>query len=285
MVPNFETMKKDKKVLLVILDGFGEAPAGPGNAVTLAKTPHLKKLRAQYPHSLLQTTGEAVGLVKGSMGGSEVGHFTMGAGRVVPQFLLAINRAIKDKSFFKNPALRGAFDHAKKNQKKLHLVGMISDKGVHSDISHLLALIDWAAKEKLKNVFIHCITDGRDVEERSAERFIKMIEHKIAQKKTGRIATLIGRYFAMDRDKNWDRTEKAYRLMTVGEGEAFKDPKKAIKACYAKDAKLTDYYLPPILIEKGGLVETGDSVIFFNYRTDRTKELTAAFTEPNFKEF
>jgi 2,3-bisphosphoglycerate-independent phosphoglycerate mutase len=276
---------KKKKVLLVILDGFGEGPKGPGNAVMLANTPHLKKLRAQYPHSLLQTTGEAVGLIEGSMGGSEVGHFTMGAGRVVPQFLLAINRAIKDKSFFKNPALKGAFDHAKKDGKKLHLVGMISDKGVHSDISHLLALIDWAAKEKLKNVYIHCITDGRDVEERSAERFIKIIEQKISQKKTGRIATLIGRYFAMDRDKNWDRTEKAYRLMTVGEGETFKDPKKAIKSCYTKDSKLTDYYLPPILIEKEGLVETGDSVIFFNYRTDRTKELTAAFTEPNFKEF
>ncbi len=274
-----------KKVLLVILDGFGEGPKNPGNAVMLANTPNLKKLRAQYPHGLLQATGEAVGLVKGSMGGSEVGHFTMGAGRVVPQFLLAINRAIKDKSFFKNPALKGAFDHAKKHGKKLHLVGMISDKGVHSDVSHLLALLDWAAKEKLKKVYVHCIADGRDVEERSVERFIKMIEKKIAEKKVGKIATMVGRYFAMDRDKNWNRTEKAYRLMTAGEGEAFKDPKKAVKAAYAKDAKLTDYYLPPILIDKNGLVETGDAVIFFNYRTDRTKQLTSAFVDPDFKEF
>ncbi len=278
-------MEKDKKVLLVILDGVGEAPAGPGNAVTLAKTPNFTKLRAKYPHSLIQTTGEAVGLVEGSMGGSEVGHFTMGAGRVVPQFLLAINRAIKDGSFRKNPALKGAFDHAKKNGKKLHLVGMISDMGVHSDISHLLALIDWAADAKLKKVYIHCIADGRDVEERSVERFIKMIQKKIAERKIGKIATMVGRYFAMDRDKNWGRTEKAYRLMTMGEGESFADPKKAVESAYAKDAKLTDYYLPPIVIDKGGLVESDDAMIFFNYRTDRTAQLTAAFTEPGFNEF
>jgi 2,3-bisphosphoglycerate-independent phosphoglycerate mutase len=278
-------MKNEKKVLLVILDGFGEAPAGPGNAVTLAKTPNLKNLRAKHPHSLVQTTGEAVGLVEGSMGGSEVGHFTMGAGRVVPQFLLAINRAIKDGSFRKNPALKGAFDHAKKNGKKLHLVGMISDMGVHSDISHLLALIDWAADEKLKKVYIHCIADGRDVEERSVERFIQRIQGKITERKTGKIATLVGRYFGMDRDKNWGRTETAYRLMTKGEGEAVEDPIAAVTSAYAKDAKLTDYYLPPIVLDKNGLVETDDAVIFFNYRTDRTGQLTAAFTEPGFKEF
>jgi len=278
-------MKPMKKVLLVILDGFGEAPAGPGNAVTLAKTPNLKYLREKYPHSLVQTTGEAVGLVEGSMGGSEVGHFTMGSGRIVPQFLLAINRAIKDGSFRKNPALKGAFDHAKKNGKKLHLVGMISDKGVHSDLSHLLALIDWAAREKLKNVYIHCITDGRDVEERSAERFIKAIQEKIAATKTGKIATLVGRYFAMDRDKNYGRTETAYRLMTKGEGEPCEDPVAAIASAYVRDPKLTDYYLPPIVVDKKGLVETDDAVIFFNYRTDRTKQLTEAFTEPKFKEF
>jgi 2,3-bisphosphoglycerate-independent phosphoglycerate mutase len=279
------SMKKEKKVLLVILDGFGEAPAGPGNAVTLAKTPHLTALRSEYPHSLLQTTGEAVGLVEGSMGGSEVGHFTMGAGRIVPQFLLAINWAIKDGSFRKNPALKGAFDHAKKTGKKLHFMGMISDMGVHSDISHLLALVDWAADERLEKVYIHCVTDGRDVEERSAERFIKMVQKKVAERKTGKIATLVGRYFAMDRDKNWDRTEKAYRLMTVGEGEVAKDPLEAVESEYSKDDKLTDYYLPPIVVDKKGLVEADDAVIFFNYRTDRTAQLTAAFTDPKFSEF
>ncbi|MBI5422148.1 2,3-bisphosphoglycerate-independent phosphoglycerate mutase [Candidatus Peregrinibacteria bacterium] len=278
-------MKNENKVLLLILDGFGEAPAGPGNAVTLAKTPHLAELRSKYPHSLVQTSGEAVGLVEGSMGGSEVGHFTMGAGRIVPQFLLAINWAIKDGSFYTNPALKSAFDEVKKTGKKLHLVGMISDKGVHSDISHLLALIDWAAKEKLEQVFIHCITDGRDVEERSATRYLKMVQEKIAESKVGKIATIVGRYFAMDRDRNFDRTEMAYRLMTQGEGEAFADPLKAIESAYAKDAALTDYYLPPIVVDKDGVVETGDAVIFFNYRTDRTKQLTAAFTEPDFTHF
>ncbi len=273
------------KVLLVIFDGFGEAPADPGNAVTLAKTPHLKALRSRYPHGLLQTSGEAVGLVEGSMGGSEVGHFTMGAGRIVPQFLLAINRAIHDGSFFKNPALKSAFDHVKKTKKKLHLVGMISDKGVHSDIAHLLALLDWAAQEKLHNVYIHCIADGRDVEERSVERYLKQVQQKIHETGTGKIATVIGRFFAMDRDKNWDRTEKAYRLMTVGEGEACKDPIKAVLEYYKKDPALTDYYLPPLLIDPNGTVEEDDAVIFFNYRTDRTRQLTAAFTEPEFSPF
>jgi len=283
-----------KKVLLVILDGFGEAPPGPGNAITLAKTPNFQKLRAQYPHSTLKCSGEAVGLIEGSMGGSEVGHFTMGAGRVVPQFLLAINRAIKDRSFFKNPALKGAFDHAKSNNpserhgragKKLHLIGMISDKGVHSDISHLLVLIDWAAKARLKNVYIHAITDGRDVEEHSAARFIKQIEGQIKKSKVGKITTMIGRYFAMDRDKNWNRTQEAYLLMTKGKGESVKNPIKAIQAHYDKDAKLTDYYLPPLLIDKNGLIEDDDAVIFFNYRTDRTRQLTSAFVDPDFKEF
>jgi 2,3-bisphosphoglycerate-independent phosphoglycerate mutase len=276
--------KMKNKVLLVICDGFGEAPRSKGNAVKLAKTPNINMLRSKYPFGILQCTGEAVGLTKGNMGGSEVGHFTIGAGRVVPQFELAINLAIKNKSFYKNPALAGAFKHAKKTG-SLHLVGMISDKGVHSHIDHLLALLDWAAKDKIKNVFIHCITDGRDVEERSAERYIKQIQDKIKKVKVGKIATIIGRYFAMDRDTNWARTEKAYRLMTLGDGESFKDPISAIKSCYKKYPKLSDYYLPGMLIEKSGLVKDGDAVIFFNYRTDRTKQLTTAFTDPTFKEF
>ena len=187
-----------KKVILVILDGFGEAPAGPGNAVTLAKTPNLHRLRAEYPHSILQCTGEAVGLVEGSMGGSEVGHFTIGAGRIVPQFLLAVNRSIKDKSFFKNPALAGAFENAKKG-KKLHFVGMISDEGVHSHIDHLFALLEWSKKEKLKEVYVHCIADGRDVEERSVKEFLTKFQNKIDELGVGKIATLIGRYYSMDR--------------------------------------------------------------------------------------
>ena len=169
----------DKKVLLVIFDGFGEGPEGPGNAVKLAKTPNIDKLRDKYPFSLLQCTGEAVGLTEGAMGGSEVGHFTMGAGRIVPQFLLAINRAIEDGSFYKNPALSDAFNYAKKSGKKLHLFGMISDEGVHSHIDHLFTLLEWAKKENLEDVYIHCIGDGRDVEERSIKEFMGKLQSKI----------------------------------------------------------------------------------------------------------
>ena len=274
-----------KKVILVIFDGFGEAPEGPGNAVTLAKTPNLDQLREKYPFGILQASGEAVGLVEGAMGGSEVGHFTMGAGRIVPQFLLAINRAIEDKSFFKNPALTDAFNYVKKSNKKLHLLGMISDKGVHSDINHLLALLEWAKKEGLKDVYVHCIGDGRDVKERSIKKFLKTVQDKIDELGVGKITSIIGRYYSMDRDKNWNRTVEGYRLMTQGKGETFDDPFKAIDYFYEKDPELTDYYMPPILIDKNGLVETGDAVIFFNYRTDRTRQLTTAFVDPDFKEF
>ncbi len=273
------------KVLLVILDGFGEGPAGPGNAVTLAKTPNLDKLRAKYPHSILQCTGEAVGLTKGAMGGSEVGHFTMGAGRIVPQFLLAINRSIQDGSFRENEALKGAFHYAKKSKKKLHLMGMISDEGVHSHIEHLFALLEWAKDEGLEDVYVHCIADGRDVEERSVKEFLTKLQNKISELGVGKIATLIGRYFSMDRDKNYNRTAEGYRLLTQGKGEEFDDVMKAVDHFYENDKELTDYYLPPMLLDKNGLVETNDTLIFFNYRTDRTKQLTNAFTDPDFKEF
>jgi 2,3-bisphosphoglycerate-independent phosphoglycerate mutase len=319
------------KVLLTILDGFGQAPEGPGNAVALAKTPNLDKLLAQYPHSTLQCTGEAVGLVEGAMGGSEVGHFTMGAGRIVPQFLLAINRAIKDGSFCENKALFGAFEYAKKSGRKLHLMGMISDEGVHSHIDHLFALLEWAKDENLEHVYIHCIGDGRDVEERSIKRYLKKIQAKISELGVGQITTIIGRYYAMDRDRNFDRTVVAYRMLTEGktdlssgtstnpaphganlispprrtpETEKFlssrakprdltdspselliTDPLAAVDHFYSDDPKLTDYYLPPAVLDKNGLIETGDAVIFFNYRTDRTRQLTAAFTDPDFTEF
>lgn len=274
-----------RKVLLVIFDGFGEAPADPGNAIALAKTPHLDELRSKYPHGLLQASGEAVGLVEGAMGGSEVGHFTMGAGRITPQFLLAINQGIEDGSFFEKQPLVDVFSYTKKSGKKLHLLGMVSDKGVHSDIDHLLTLLEWAKKEDLGKVYIHAIADGRDVKERSVKGFIETVQKKIDELKLGNIATLVGRYYSMDRDKNWDRTAEGYRLMTQGKGESFDDPLKAVDHFYGKDSELTDYYLPPILLNKNGLVETGDAVIFFNYRTDRTRQLTTAFVDPDFTEF
>lgn len=273
------------KVILVILDGFGEAPAGPGNAITLAKTPALLALRKEYPFGILQSNGEAVGLVEGSMGGSEVGHFTMGSGRITPQFLLAINRDIQSGAFMKNKALKGAFDYAKKNQKALHLMGMISDKGVHSHIDHLLALLEWAKKDGLKEVYVHCIGDGRDVEERSIKTYLKQAQKKMDELGVGKIATVIGRYYSMDRDKNWNRTEVAYKLITQGEGDKFDDPLKAVDHFYAADPKLTDYYMPAIVLEPKGVIKEGDAVIFFNYRTDRTRQLTAAFVDPNFAQF
>ncbi|MBU0705732.1 2,3-bisphosphoglycerate-independent phosphoglycerate mutase [Patescibacteria group bacterium] len=273
------------KVILVILDGFGEAPAGPGNAITTANTPNLDKMRKEYPFGILQASGEAVGLTEGSMGGSEVGHFTMGSGRITPQFLLAINRDIKSGKFFENEELKGAFDYAKVKGKPLHLMGMISDKGVHSHINHLFALLEWAKKEGLKDVYIHCIGDGRDVEERSIKTYLKQLQDKIDELGVGRIATIIGRYYSMDRDKNWDRTEVGYKLLTVGGGEKFDNPMTAVDHFYSEDDKLTDYYMPAILIDEKGLIKGGDAVIFFNYRTDRTKQLTAAFVHPTFVGF
>ena len=273
------------KTILVILDGFGEGPEGPGNAITLADTPNLDRLRKEYPFSILQSNGEAVGLVEGSMGGSEVGHFTIGSGRITPQFLLGINRSIKDQTFEQNEALKQAFDYAKNKNKPLHLMGMISDKGVHSHIDHLFALLEWAKKEGLEEVYIHCISDGRDVQERSVKTYLKQLQDKINELGVGQIATLIGRYFSMDRDKNWDRTEIGYKLITQGEGDKFEDPITAVDYFYEKDSNLTDYYLPPVLVNEKGLIKEGDAVIFFNYRTDRTRQLTAAFVHPTFLGF
>ncbi len=273
------------KVILVILDGFGEGPEGPGNAITLANTPNLDRLRKEYPFSIIQSNGEAVGLVEGSMGGSEVGHFTIGSGRITPQFLLAVNRAIEDGSFDQNEALKTAFDHARNEKKPLHLMGMISDKGVHSHIDHLFALLEWAKKEGLKDVYIHCIGDGRDVEERSIKTYLTQLQDKIDELGVGKIATVIGRYYSMDRDKNWDRTEIGYKLITHGEGDKYDDPMAAVDHFYEEDSKLTDYYLPPILVNEEGLIKEGDAVIFFNYRTDRTRQLTAAFVHPTFQGF
>lgn len=275
----------NKKVLLTILDGFGEGPAGFGNAIKLANTPNIDKLRSKCPFGILKCTGEAVGLTKGTMGGSEVGHFTIGAGRIVPQFLLDINNSIEDGSFYKKEPLVDVFRYAKETGKSLHLFGMISDKGVHSQIDHLLTLLDWAAKEKLQNVYVHCIADGRDVEERSVTRYLKLIEMKLKDTGVGKIASIIGRYYSMDRDTNWNRTEKGYRLMTKGEGERFDNYSSAIDYFYKSDSELTDYYLPPISLDESGLVKEGDGIIFFNFRTDRTRQITSAFVDADFDQF
>ncbi|MBU1152266.1 2,3-bisphosphoglycerate-independent phosphoglycerate mutase [Patescibacteria group bacterium] len=267
-----------QKALLIVLDGYGEGKDYPGNAITQSNTPFIDDLRKNYPHTTLQCIGEHVGLPKNSMGGSEVGHFTMGAGRIVYQSLEEINRSIKKKTFFKKPDLLKAAKNCKENDSKFHILGMISDKGVHSHIDHLFALLEFAKQQKLKKVYIHAITDGRDVRERSADEFIKSIQKHIKKLKLGKIATIVGRYFAMDRDKNLSRTRKAYKLYTQGSGLKEKDALKAIAKEYKRGTE-TDYYINPIILEKDGIIEKKDSVVFFNYRTDRAAQLTEMFTK------
>lgn len=274
----------DKKVLLIILDGYGEGKDTPYNAVTHSKTPFLDKLRKTYPYTLLKADGEHVGLPKKSMGGSEVGHFTIGAGRIVYQSLEEINQSIKKGELFEKKALKKAAEICRKNKSKFHILGMISDQGIHSHLNHLFALIDFAKQEKLEDVYIHAITDGRDVPERSAEKYIKKIENYCKKTGIGKIATIIGRYYGMDRDKNFDRTKKAYDLMTSGEGNHGKNATNAIKNEYTSGTD-TDYYITPNLIDQKGLIEDKDAVVFFNFRTDRAKQLTEAFTEKNFRNF
>lgn len=273
------------KVMLIILDGFGEGKPYAGNAITLAKTPFITKLRQEYPWTLLKCSGEAIGLPEGTQGGSEVGHFTIGAGRVVVQFLEEINRGIRNSSLFNKPELIEACRRANSNDNTaLHLLGMISDQGIHSDIKHLFALLEFAKQQGVKKVFIHAITDGRDVPERSAAGFIKQIQRKIMElgmEKTAFIATLIGRFFAMDRDQNWDREQKAYDLYTLGKGIAEKDPVQAVENAYRKGIA-TDYYIDSIILNKNSVIKDNDSVIFWNFRADRSRQLTWLFTgEPS----
>lgn len=274
----------DKKVLLIILDGYGEGKDYKGNAVINSKTPFIDGLRKEYPTTKLKCSGNEVGLPKGFQGGSEVGHFTLGAGRIVWQSLEEINRSIKDGSFYKKKPFLHAIERVKKNNSKLHLLGMISDQGVHSDYHHLFELLKLAKKHKVKNVYIHAITDGRDVPERSGEKFLKKLKKEMKKTGVGKIATMIGRYYAMDRDKNWKRTKKAYDLYTKGKGTKTDDPVKELKKQYDKGVE-SDYYIKPVLLDEEGLIESKDSVIFFNYRSDRASQITSSFTEKRFDKF
>jgi len=272
------------KVLLIILDGYGEGKAYRGNAVKLAKSPNINQLRKEYPKCLLECSGNAVGLPKGSQGGSEVGHFTIGSGRIVWQSLEEINKSIKEKSFFKKKAFLDAIKNVNNNNSKLHLIGMISDQGVHSDFNHLFALLKLAKSHKIKKVYIHAFTDGRDVPEKSGGIFLKKLNSEIKKYGVGTLATMVGRYYAMDRDKNWNRTEKAYNLLTIGKGTTEKDPVESLKKQYKKGVE-SDYYIEPVVFDKNGNIEENDSVIFFNYRSDRAQQLTEAFTDKKFVGF
>lgn len=265
------------KALLIVLDGYGEGKDYKYNAVTRSNTPYIDELRATYPSTLLNADSGDVGLPPKTMGGSEVGHFTMGAGRIVYQSLEEINRSIKKGDFFKLKALKKLAENCRKNDSAFHIMGMISDEGVHSHLDHLFTLLKFAKQEKLNKVFIHAFTDGRDVPERSADKFIKKVE-----KTGGKIATIIGRFYAMDRDTNWKRTEKAFNLLTKGEGTHEKSALQAIKNEYKRGTE-TDYYIKPIVLDKNATINKKDSIIFFNYRTDRAKQLTELFNKAKFK--
>jgi 2,3-bisphosphoglycerate-independent phosphoglycerate mutase len=268
---------KNKKVILIVRDGWGYSTDSYGNAIMAAKTPNADKYLREYPSALLKCTGQDVGNPEGSQGGSEVGHLTMGAGRIVWQPQEMINNAIKDGSFFTNPALLEAIENCKKNESVLHLAGLFSDAGVHSDVKHLYALLKLAKDNGLSNVCIHLVLDGRDVPEKSALGYVEKLNEKIKEIGVGKIVSVSGRYYAMDRDTNWDRTQMAAELWTKGEGFEAADAVEAINKAYER-GDATDYYVQPTIIDKTGLLKSGDSLIWFNFRTDRSRQITAMMT-------
>lgn len=269
-------------VTLVILDGFGLRKESFGNAIKKAGTPNLNKLFKKYPFTTLSASGNAVGLPKGQMGNSEVGHFTIGTGRILFQDLERINRAIKNDEFQYNEALKKSLSHAETNKSNLHLLGLLSNGGVHSSMDHLYAIIKEAKKYKIKNIFIHAITDGRDTSPQSAEIYLNDLQEKIKDSNI-KIASLCGRVYAMDREKRFDRLEKAYNLYINGKGKNENNFTQALENSYTNGK--TDEFLEPVLLEKEGTIQENDSVLFFNFRSDRAIELTTAITDPNFKEF
>jgi 2,3-bisphosphoglycerate-independent phosphoglycerate mutase len=283
-------MDTTQRHLLLILDGYGIPEDASVSAIEQAEKPFLDELFATYPHATLKASGEAVGLPEGQMGNSEVGHMNLGAGRVVYQDITRISKAIRDGSFFKNDVLLSAVHHAKENDTALHLMGCFSDGGVHSHLEHLYGLLEMAKREGLApdQVWVHAFTDGRDTDPHGGVEYVQQFQEKADEIGVGRIASIVGRYYAMDRDERWERTEKAYRLLTKGQGEAFDDPKAALEASYDED--VTDEFVEPRRIDYEEAaydtrVGDGDAVIFFNFRADRARQLTRAFTDANFDGF
>ncbi len=275
-------------VTLCILDGFGAAPDSEGNAIVRAKTPNFDQLVQRYPAMTLRASGEDVGLSWGEMGNSEVGHLSIGAGRVFYQMLPRINRDITQKTFFDNPALLKAFEHAKENKSALHLVGLVSEGLIHSSDMHLHALLDLAKQYKFKKVYIHVILDGRDTLHNAGIEFVEKLQAKMKEVKIGQIASISGRFYAMDRNQRWDRTEATYRAMVDGVSPAtFKDPIEAIKESYQREV-FDEQFVPTVILDKRKPVTKiadNDAVIFFNYRPDRARQLTKAFVMPDFDKF
>ena len=284
------TKKIKGPLALLILDGWGLSEEVEGNAVLAAHTPCLDRLAASWPHSIIKTSGPDVGLPEGQMGNSEVGHTNIGAGRIVYQDLLRISRAIEDRSFFDNEALLWAMKEAKAKGQTLHLAGLLSDGGVHSHLTHVLALVDMAKEVGVEDLAVHAFFDGRDTPPQAGAGYLETLMDHMARQGLGRVASLSGRYYAMDRDNRWERVEKAYRALTAVdfEGSRAQDPLAAVRASY--EAGVTDEFILPVLIthEDGSPlapVREGDSFIFFNFRPDRARELTRAFCQPGFDRF
>lgn len=275
-------------VALIILDGFGLRNDVTGNAVAQANKPNYDRYWSTFPHTTLTASGEAVGLPEGQMGNSEVGHLNIGAGRIVYQDLTRISKSIRDGDFFDNETLLGAVRHAKTNGKKLHLYGLLSDGGVHSHIAHLFALLELAKKEGLDDVYIHAFLDGRDVSPDSGKGYLEQLIAKIQELGVGRIATLQGRYYAMDRDKRWERVEKSYRAMVYGDGPEYVDPIQAITESY-ENSVFDEFFVPSVIVKEDGspvgTVESEDAVVFFNFRPDRAIQLSQVFTNEDFRGF
>ncbi len=277
-----------KPVILVILDGYGCGPENAANAIFKAKKPNIDFIEKNFPMTNLQASGIAVGLPWGEEGNSEVGHLNLGAGQIVYQYLPRITFAIRDGSFFKKPALLQAAEHIKKNNSSLHIIGLIGSGNVHSYIDHLYAILDFAKKETIKNVFIHAFTDGRDSPPKDALDFFGRVENKLSHEYLfAQITTLVGRHWAMDRDNNWDRTEIAYRLLTENRGEVFKSVSAAIQNDY--DKNITDEFIEPKVIAKNAHlpepVKNGDVVVFIDFREDSARQMTHAFVDETFEKF
>lgn len=272
-----------KPVLLMILDGWGIAPADKTNAAAMAKTPNLDSYFANYPHTTLEASGKAVGLPAGQIGNSEVGHLNIGAGRIIYQSLTRIDKAIEDGDLYKNKELSRVMDETKQAGKALHLLGLLSDGGVHSHIEHLLALICMAKVKGLTKVYVHAFLDGRDVGPKTALEYIHELEDGMAQIGVGKIATVSGRYYAMDRDKRWERVERAYKALVLGDGGKAASAAAGVEASYAG---VTDEFVEPFTVDGvDGKITAGDGVIFFNFRPDRAREITCALHDEDFPYF
>jgi 2,3-bisphosphoglycerate-independent phosphoglycerate mutase len=279
-------LNKNKGPLaLIVLDGFGYRAEREGNAIALAKMPYYDELLDKYPHTLIEASGECVGLPKGVMGNSNVGHLCLGAGRVVLTDIERINHAIKTGEFYQNLALNAAMDNAVKHDRALHMMGLVSDGLVHSSQEHAYALLRMAKECGARRVFVHCFLDGRDTPPSSAEKYVAAMQNKCREIGIGEIATVVGRYYAMDRDKHWERIERAYKLLVKGEGEHATDPLAAIRKSY--EHGITDEFVEPIVVSRAdgepvATIRDGDSVIFFNFRADRARQITAALAVPGF---